>query len=301
MIRFRCTGCSKKLKAKDSMADKVVTCPCGQDLRVPKPQLAASDELEKKTSVQEFIRIKCTSCNRKLKVGSKNRGKLLNCPCGAKIRIGEELEKTPKIVQPAVAKSLQSAGVNASQQTAADAFPQTGLEDLSPMGLDDLPPDGFGDLPSTGLDDAPTDIPDWMATELDFPNVEFPQPVNNAYVPPAPLPATAPQTGLSSSDQLLKKAMEEEASEDEEEEDSWYVQIGSGLFCIACSIGLFMLFNNMEQTGGRMRVPWYIAITYYIGGKWVVCGVLFLGGVLASALGIATALKTPTDLLDESV
>ena len=303
MIRFRCPGCNKNLKAKDSMAGKRVTCPCGQELRIPKPQVATGVETATKTSDQNNIRTSCTACNRKLKVESKHRGKLFKCPCGVKFRVDEKQETVPRPSQPTVIDSLQSEDVGHLQTTGANGLPPSGLEAPAPTGVDYLPASDFNDLPPIVSDAAPAGTADWAATEMGFPNVDLPQPVSPAYLPPTPPPTAAPEASLSSStNPLLKKAMEEEAAVDEEdeEEDSWYVQIGSGLFCIACAVGLFMLLNNMEQSGGRMRVPWYIAIAYYLGGKWVVSGALFVIGVLATGLGVAAAFKTQADVNDDS-
>ena len=301
MIRFRCPGCSKNLKAKDSMAGKRVTCPCGQELRIPNPQPAVRVE----TSDQDKIRTSCTGCHRKLKVESKHRGKLLRCPCGVKFRVDQEHETAPSPSHPTTVDSLQSTGAGHLQTTGAKALPPSGFEALPPTSTNNLSANGFDDLPPIVPNATPAGTAGGEVTETGFPNVDLPQPVSPAFLPPAPQPAAAPQASLSSStNPLLKKAMDEEAAggeEDEEEEDSWYVQIGSGLFCVAIAIGLFMLLNNMEQSGGRMRVPWYIAIAYYLGGKWVVGGALFVIGVLATGLGIAAAFKTQSDVKDDSV
>ncbi|MEM8668821.1 MAG: hypothetical protein AAGG48_14975 [Planctomycetota bacterium] len=303
MIRFRCPNCSRILTAKHSMADQKLTCPCGQDLRVPKPQAATSRKVVSDSRDEGVTHALCSACNRTLKVAKKNRGKLLKCPCGAKIRVDEEQQESPKRSQSSVVDSVRSAGADHLQTTGADTLAPEGFEGLSQTGFDDLPTNGLDDLTSNGAGEAAADTLDWSAAEIGFPDVDLPQPVNPAYLQSVPQPMSAPKTGLSPSpNPLLKKAMEEEsADEEEEEEDSWYVQIGSGLFCIVCSIGLFMLLNNMEQSGGRMRVPWYVAVTYYIGGKWVVSGVLFGIGVLAAGLGIAAAFRTRNELNDDSV
>jgi hypothetical protein len=52
---------------------------------------------------------------------------------------------------------------------------------------------------------------------------------------------------------------------------------GRALVCLFF-VGLTWLFyhvlSDVEEGTGNARVPWYIALTYYIGGKWALVGPL---------------------------
>jgi hypothetical protein len=64
-----------------------------------------------------------------------------------------------------------------------------------------------------------------------------------------------------------------------------------GLGLIGIGIVAFLLLTLMEGSGRGHRVHWLIALLYYIGGKWTVAGILWLGGVLFIVAGVRTHLR----------
>jgi hypothetical protein len=77
------------------------------------------------------------------------------------------------------------------------------------------------------------------------------------------------------------------------------VLVGLGILAVAGV--LFVALWAMEEHGGSVRVPWYLAALYAIGGKWTV-GVLLGGlGLLVVGAGIWEWLSpTPKKQGDES-
>ena len=80
------------------------------------------------------------------------------------------------------------------------------------------------------------------------------------------------------------------ADDDSEGRVTLAVGLKYGLGFIALGVGVFLLLTLME--GGRGgRVHWLIAALYYIGGKWTVAGILWLGGLVFIAAGVRTHLR----------
>ena len=77
-------------------------------------------------------------------------------------------------------------------------------------------------------------------------------------------------------------------AQDESEE---YMPVGEGIkhgfICLGVAVGIFLLITFLESNGGG-RVPWWIALLYYIGGKWtasgvfVACSLFFFGAAFRS-------------------
>lgn len=59
-------------------------------------------------------------------------------------------------------------------------------------------------------------------------------------------------------------------SDDEEVDVTWWKTLLWGLGVLAFGAFLFWYLSHLEDTGGAGRVPWYVAILYYVGGKWTV-------------------------------
>lgn len=71
---------------------------------------------------------------------------------------------------------------------------------------------------------------------------------------------------------------------------TWWGKVLMSVVLLALACLLFVAFTRVEsgeEAGGR--VPWYVAIGYYIGGKWVVSGFFALCGVILGVTGIRQA------------
>jgi len=81
------------------------------------------------------------------------------------------------------------------------------------------------------------------------------------------------------------------ASDDSEGEVTLSQGLKYGLGLIAAGIGVFLLLSLMEGAGRGGRVHWLIAALYYIGGKWTVACLLWVGGLVFILLGVRTHLR----------
>ena len=73
---------------------------------------------------------------------------------------------------------------------------------------------------------------------------------------------------------------------------TWWGKVIMSLVLLALAWGLFVAFTKAEsgeEVGGRVR--WYIAIAYYVGGKWVVSGFFAICGVILGITGIRQAIN----------
>lgn len=68
---------------------------------------------------------------------------------------------------------------------------------------------------------------------------------------------------------------------------TWWGKILISLLLLFIAWGVFTYFNKLEagESEGRL-VPWYVAIAYYIGGKWTVGGIFAVLGLLLGFAGI---------------
>jgi hypothetical protein len=64
-----------------------------------------------------------------------------------------------------------------------------------------------------------------------------------------------------------------------------------GLGFIGAGVGVFLLLSLMEGAGRGARVHWLIAALYYIGGKWTVAGIFWLGGLGFIVAGVRSYLR----------
>jgi len=70
------------------------------------------------------------------------------------------------------------------------------------------------------------------------------------------------------------------------EEERWQINpweyIKWGLIGLGITILTFLLISWKENSGGgTMRVHWVVALSYYVGGKWTVAGVIgFVSGAV---------------------
>jgi len=121
-IRFQCPGCSRRLKARLSMAGKPLRCPnCGASTTVPPARSAgrgAVPDVEVPTRVDDGtaeeddgrrIRFPCDNCHRTLKVHPSSHGRRVRCPsCGTSQRVPRN---TPK----GLSEASKSTAVEATQ------------------------------------------------------------------------------------------------------------------------------------------------------------------------------------------
>ncbi len=62
--------------------------------------------------------------------------------------------------------------------------------------------------------------------------------------------------------------------------------IGVGLGILGFAALLFFILMGVENTGDSLRVPWWLAVVYWIGGKWTVGIGLGAFGLLVVGCGI---------------
>ncbi len=54
-----------------------------------------------------------------------------------------------------------------------------------------------------------------------------------------------------------------------------------GLIALVGSVLLFAEFTRFETSGGELRLHVFGVLLYNVGGKWLTCGVVLLGGAYA--------------------
>jgi hypothetical protein len=59
-----------------------------------------------------------------------------------------------------------------------------------------------------------------------------------------------------------------------------------GFVAFGIAVLLFVWISRNEETGDTMRVHWLIALSYSIGGKWTVAGVLGAIGCFLMGIGL---------------
>jgi hypothetical protein len=64
----------------------------------------------------------------------------------------------------------------------------------------------------------------------------------------------------------------------------WWGKLAMGILLIGLAALMFYTFSSPEEPGGRVR--WYVALAYYIGGKWTVAALFGIPGLLLTWGGI---------------
>ena len=69
---------------------------------------------------------------------------------------------------------------------------------------------------------------------------------------------------------------------------SWWGKIAMGAILCVLAWATFAWFTNLEtgNAEGRRRIVWWVALLYYIGGKWTAAGVLGVLGLIFGVSGI---------------
>lgn len=67
---------------------------------------------------------------------------------------------------------------------------------------------------------------------------------------------------------------------------SWWGKLLMAVVLFLITWAVIAFFNKYETTGEGGRVPWYVALVYFIGGKWVAAAPFALFGLLLSYAGI---------------
>lgn len=67
---------------------------------------------------------------------------------------------------------------------------------------------------------------------------------------------------------------------------SWWGKLLMAIVIFLITWGVYAFFNRLETTGEGGRVPWYVAMLYYVGGKWVILVPLTIIGLLLGWAGI---------------
>lgn len=67
----------------------------------------------------------------------------------------------------------------------------------------------------------------------------------------------------------------------------WWGKLFLAIVMFGVAVLTFMTFRSIESGETEsVRMPWYIVVGYYIGGKWVVAGLFTLFGILLTFAGI---------------
>ena len=64
-----------------------------------------------------------------------------------------------------------------------------------------------------------------------------------------------------------------------------------GLVSLGIGLLLYFLLSLKESGGGSMRVHWFVALAYWVGGKWVVGGLPAFIGVSLLGFGVYDIIK----------
>jgi hypothetical protein len=68
--------------------------------------------------------------------------------------------------------------------------------------------------------------------------------------------------------------------------ESWWGQIIAGLIFFAFAWFFHAAFTNLETQGGQIRLPWYLWIFYWCGGKWAAVAFFVIPGLLFVIIGV---------------
>lgn len=72
---------------------------------------------------------------------------------------------------------------------------------------------------------------------------------------------------------------------------TWWGKILMAIAMLGAAWAAYAALSGMENGAeGNVRVPWYVALAYYVGGKWVVAGFLAFIGTVLAITGIRQAL-----------
>ena len=63
-------------------------------------------------------------------------------------------------------------------------------------------------------------------------------------------------------------------------------KLGSGIIGLSVAVILYLFLTEFETTGGVWVTNWFFAILYNIGGKWILCSVCVLYGIVNIGSGI---------------
>jgi hypothetical protein len=64
----------------------------------------------------------------------------------------------------------------------------------------------------------------------------------------------------------------------------WYGKLLVAVALFGMAVAIYQWLSMWERDGGR--VNWFIAVLYYIGGKFTACALPVLGGIVLTFLGI---------------
>jgi len=67
--------------------------------------------------------------------------------------------------------------------------------------------------------------------------------------------------------------------------ESWWGKLLSGILMVGIASLMFYVFSQPASEPGA-RVRWYVALAYYIGGKWTVVALFSIPGLLLIWSGI---------------
>ncbi|HEX8834905.1 MAG TPA: hypothetical protein VF719_11925 [Abditibacteriaceae bacterium] len=77
----------------------------------------------------------------------------------------------------------------------------------------------------------------------------------------------------------------------DDDDTEWWIVVGAGILLLALAAFSFWRFSVMETTGGFMRMRWYTALLYNMGGKWLAAGLFSLLGIGSIIVGIMQYLE----------
>ena len=92
-MRIKCPKCSKVVLVTPKIAGRKAKCGCGTVIKVPPlspeavPVAATPVAATPVAAAPQKIQVDCPSCRRQLAVPASAIGKLVNCPCGAKVPV----------------------------------------------------------------------------------------------------------------------------------------------------------------------------------------------------------------------
>jgi hypothetical protein len=83
-----------------------------------------------------------------------------------------------------------------------------------------------------------------------------------------------------------KQQKQEKEDKDWTPFDEWWGKILGVPFFWGVGVWLYVALGNMEENGGAVRVNWFIALAYKLGGRWGAVGLCGVLGVLFLFWGI---------------
>ena len=90
---------------------------------------------------------------------------------------------------------------------------------------------------------------------------------------------------------MAKDNSEEKKEADEDEaqkkDEPWWLALLGGLIMLGGAVWVYIDLTAFETEGGTRRINWIVAFLYNNLGKWGVVGLMALGGLGATAVGIS--------------